>query len=29
LSFVARDYTKSFGEFKLKFEDGKAQFFKK
>ncbi len=29
LSFTASDYTKSFGEFKLKFEDGKAQFFKK
>lgn len=29
VSFVASDYTKSFGEFKLKFEDGKAQFFKK
>lgn len=29
LSFSATDYTKSFGEFKLKFEDGKAQPFKK
>ncbi len=29
LSFKASDYTKSFGEFKLKFEDGKAQLFKK
>lgn len=29
LSFKASDYTKSFGEFKLKFEDGKAKPFKK
>ena len=29
LSFVAQKYTKSFGEFDLKFEDGKPQFFKK
>lgn len=29
LSFSAQKYTKSFGEFDLKFEDGKPQFFKK
>lgn len=29
LSFVAQNYTKSFGEFDLKFEDGKAKPFKK
>lgn len=29
LAFKASDYTKSFGEFKLKFEDGKAKLFKK
>lgn len=27
ISFVASDYTKSFGEFDLKFEDGKAKPF--
>ena len=29
ISFKASDFTKSFGEFRLKFEDSKAQLFKK
>lgn len=28
VSFKASDFSKSFGEFELKFKDGKAQFFK-